>query len=107
MPASPERSERKLIREAKAGSKQAFEALFRLHWSRVHRASYLIVRDAAAAEDIAQESFVAAIRHLDTFDARRPLGPWLNRIVVNRSIDWTRTRRFDRRCTSIRSSRPS
>ena len=94
VPARSERSERKLIREAKRGSKQAFEALFRIHWPRVHRTSYLIVRDAAAAEDIAQESFVAALRHLGSFDARRPLGPWLNRIVVNRSIDWTRTRRL-------------
>ena len=30
----------------------------------------------------------------DRFDARRPLGPWLHRIVVNRSIDWTRTSRI-------------
>ncbi len=94
MPARAERSERKLIREAKRGSKEAFEGLFRLHWSRVHRTAYLIVRDSGAAEDITQESFVAALRHLDGFDARRPLGPWLNRIVVNRSIDWTRTRRL-------------
>ena len=90
----PERSERRLIRAAKRGSREAFEELFRLHWPRAHRTAYLIVRDSAAAEDIAQESFVAALRHLDRFDGRRPLGPWLNRIVVNRSIDWTRTRRL-------------
>lgn len=65
-----------------------------MHWARAHRTAFLIVRDGAAAEDIAQESFVAALRHLDRFDGRRPLGPWLNRIVVNRAIDWTRTRRL-------------
>ncbi len=37
---------------------------------------------------------MAALRHLERFDSRRPLGPWLNRIVVNRSIDWTRTHRL-------------
>ena len=37
---------------------------------------------------------MAALRHLERFDSRRPLGPWLNRIVVNRSIDWTRTNRL-------------
>ena len=101
-----ERSERKLIRAAKRGSKEAFGELFRMHWPRVHRASYLIVRDSAAAEDIAQEAFMAALRHLDRFDARRPLGPWLNRIVVNRSIDWTRTSAHRAaRCTPIRGSR--
>ncbi len=48
----------------------------------------------AAAEDIAQESFLAAIRALDRFDRRRPFGPWLHRIVVNRAIDWTRARKL-------------
>ncbi len=46
----------------------------------------------AAAEDIAQEAFLAAVRALDRFDRRRPFGPWLHRIVVNRAIDWARAR---------------
>lgn len=82
------------MRAAKRGSREAFGELFSLHWPRAHRAAYLIVRDSAAAEDIAQEAFMAALRHLERFDARRPLGPWLHRIVVNRSIDWTRTSRI-------------
>jgi len=41
-----------------------------------------------------QESFLAAVRALDRFDRRRPFGPWLHRIVVNRAIDWTRARRL-------------
>ena len=65
-----------------------------MHWPRAHRAAYLITHDAQAAEDIAQESFLAAIRALDRFDRRRPFGPWLHRIVVNRAIDWARARRL-------------
>jgi RNA polymerase sigma-70 factor, ECF subfamily len=53
-----------------------------------------VAHDAAAAEDIAQESFIAAIRSLDRFDRRRPFGPWLHRIVVNRAIDWARARQL-------------
>ena len=64
------------------------------HWPRAYRAAYLVTHDAAAAEDIAQESFLAAIRALDRFDRRRPFGPWLHRIVVNRAIDWTRARQL-------------
>jgi RNA polymerase sigma-70 factor (ECF subfamily) len=86
------RDERALIRAAQQGSEEAIERLFRSHWPRAHRAAFLVVRDAAAAEDIAQESFLAAIRALDRFDRRRPFGPWLHRIVVNRSIDWSRAR---------------
>ncbi|HEY6550664.1 MAG TPA: RNA polymerase sigma factor, partial [Solirubrobacterales bacterium] len=50
----------------------------------------LVVHDAAASEDIAQEAFLAAVRGLDGFDRRRPFGPWLHRIVINRALDWGR-----------------
>ena len=63
-----------------------------MHWPRALRAAYLVTHDAQAAEDIAQESFLSAIRALDRFDRRRPFGPWLHRIVVNRAIDWSRAR---------------
>jgi RNA polymerase sigma-70 factor, ECF subfamily len=88
------RDERAWVRGAQAGSVSDLEALFRAHWSRAHRAAYLVVQDAAAAEDIAQEAFLAAVRALDRFDRRRPFGPWLHRIVVNRAIDWARARRL-------------
>ena len=80
------------VRGAQAGRASDFEALFRAHWPLAHRAAYLVVHDAAAAEDIAQEAFLAAIRTLDRFDRRRPFAPWLHRIVVNRAIDWARAR---------------
>jgi RNA polymerase sigma-70 factor (ECF subfamily) len=86
------REERARVRGAQRGSASDLEALFRMHWPRAHRAAYLVTHDAQAAEDIAQESFLAAIRALDRFDRRRPFGPWLHRIVVNRAIDWTRAR---------------
>jgi RNA polymerase sigma-70 factor (ECF subfamily) len=86
------RDERAWVRGARAGSASDLEALFRLHWPRAYRAAYLVVHDRAVAEDIAQEAFLAAVRALDTFDRRRPFGPWLHRIVVNRAIDWTRAR---------------
>ena len=88
------RDERAWVRRAQAGSVSDLEALFRAHWPRAFRAAYLVVHDAAAAEDIAQESFLAAVRALDGFDRRRPFGPWLHRIVVNRAIDFARARAF-------------
>jgi RNA polymerase sigma-70 factor, ECF subfamily len=88
------RDERAHVREAQRGSVPDLEALFRTHWPRAFRAAYLVTHDAAAAEDIAQESFLAALRALDRFDRRRPFGPWLHRIVVNRAIDWTRARKL-------------
>jgi RNA polymerase sigma-70 factor (ECF subfamily) len=86
----PARLERRLIREAQRGSKEALADLYSAHWRRAHRAAYLVVHDAAAAEDIAQDAFLAAVDALDRFDRRRPFAPWLHRIVVNRALDWAR-----------------
>ena len=89
-------SEPALVRAAQRGSSEAFAELFRRHWPRAHRAAWLVVHDATAAEDVAQEAFLAAVRALDRFDRRRPFGPWLHRIVVNRAIDYARARELRR-----------
>jgi RNA polymerase sigma-70 factor, ECF subfamily len=89
-------SEPALVRAAQRGSAEAFAELFRRHWPRAHRAAWLVVHDATAAEDVAQEAFLAAVRSLDRFDRRRPFGPWLHRIVVNRAIDYARARELRR-----------
>src|SRR5213596_3966525 len=101
------RDERAWVRRAQAGSASDFEALFRAHWGPAYRAAYLVVRDAAAAEDIAQEAFLAAVRALDRFDRHRPFGPWLHRIVVNRAIDWARARALRRELAPDHAPEPA
>jgi RNA polymerase sigma-70 factor (ECF subfamily) len=86
----PVRSERALIQAARHGDPGAIEDLYRRHWKPAYRAAYLVTRDAHAAEDIAQEAFLHAIRVLDRFDRARPFAPWLHRIVTNRALDWAR-----------------
>ncbi len=86
------RSERSLIAGALAGSEADLEVLYHHHWPRAYRAAFLIVHDHAAAEDIAQEAFLAAVRTLERFDRQRRFGPWLSAIVANRAIDWVRAR---------------
>jgi RNA polymerase sigma-70 factor (ECF subfamily) len=87
-------SDAALVRAAQGGSERAVEELFARHWPDAYRAALLISHDRAAAEDIAQEAFLSALRALPRFDRQRPLRPWLHRIVVNRAIDWTRARRL-------------
>jgi RNA polymerase sigma-70 factor (ECF subfamily) len=86
------RSEQALIRGAAAGSEEDLAQLFHRFWPRAYRIAFLIAHDHAAAEDIAQEAFVQAIRRLDRFDRRRRFAPWLGTIVAHRAIDWTRAR---------------
>ena len=87
-------SDAALVRAAQRGSERAVEELFARHWPDAYRTALLIAHDRAAAEDIAQEAFLSALRALPRFDRRRPLRPWLHRIVVNRAIDWSRARKL-------------
>ncbi len=79
--------ERRHLRAARRGSKEAVEQLVREHWSSAFRTAYLIVGEAAEAEDIAQEALMAALNGLPRYKTDRPFSPWLRRIVVNRSLD--------------------
>ena len=90
------RAERAAVRGALRGDVAALDTLFAAHWPAAYRAAYLIIRDAHAAEDIAQEGFVAAVRALDRFDRSRPFGPWLRTIVARRAIDAARARALRR-----------
>ena len=87
-----DRPDAALINAARSGSEAALAVLFRRHWATAERSAYLICHDRHAAQDIAQDAFLAAVGALERFDARRPFAPWLHRIVVNRAIDWTRMR---------------
>jgi RNA polymerase sigma-70 factor, ECF subfamily len=51
------------VRATQRGSQDAVEELFTRHW-RAYRAALLVTGDRTAAEDIAQESFLAALRAL-------------------------------------------
>lgn len=80
------------LEAAQSGSVSDFESLFRTHWPRAFRVSYLVVLDHPAAEEIVLESFLGAVRSLDAYGRERPFTPWLHRLVVNRSIDRARAR---------------
>ena len=81
-----------LLRAIDRGDQAALAELFRRHWPAIHRTAWLVTHDAQAAEDIAQEAFLAALQRLDSFDRQRPFRPWLHRIVVNRAVDFVRAR---------------
>lgn len=63
-------------------------------WSRAYRLAHQLTGDAAAAEDVAQEAFVQALRGAEGFDpARGAFAPWFLRIVRNAAFNATRARR--------------
>ncbi len=86
-----ELDERSLIFAARQGSQEAWERLVQSHQTAVFRLAYLILGDSDAAEDVAQETFVRAMKALNRFDPERPLRPWLLSIVRNTSRNWWRS----------------
>jgi RNA polymerase sigma-70 factor (ECF subfamily) len=72
-----------LIRHAANGEAAAWEPLVHAHQEAVFRLCYLLLGDPDEAEDVAQETFLRAWRHLRRFDVTRPLRPWLLSIASN------------------------
>jgi RNA polymerase sigma-70 factor (ECF subfamily) len=79
----------------------AFESLMRLHNGRLFRVARAIVKNDAEAEDVLQEAYLDAYRHLAEFRGNSRLGTWLVRIVVNRALMHRRKHRRDRTVISI------
>jgi RNA polymerase sigma-70 factor (ECF subfamily) len=86
-------TEARLVSEALGGSQSAFEQIVRRYQRPVIGLIARMVGDRAAAEDLAQESFVKAFRSLNSFDVTRRLSSWLFRIAHNTALDWLRRTR--------------
>ena len=76
-------AEEQLVERARRGDKAAFEELVVAYQGLAFRTAYLIARDAADAEEAAQDGFVKAYRALGRFRSGLPFRPWLLAIVAN------------------------
>jgi RNA polymerase sigma-70 factor (ECF subfamily) len=79
--------ETRAIERAREGDREGYEYLVARYMRRVVSIAWGIVRNAADAEDLAQEAFVRAYRNMVRFRAGEPFGPWIYRIVTNLSLD--------------------
>jgi RNA polymerase sigma-70 factor (ECF subfamily) len=91
----PHEDDLALVARILAGDHAAFQHLMRLHNMALFRAARAVVRDDADAEDVLQEAYIAAYRHLRSFRGGSRLATWLTRIVINRALDRLRSRRRD------------
>lgn len=81
-----------VIRAAMEGDPVAFEQLVRLHQQSVWRFLRRLLGDAAAAEDVAQETFLRLHRCLPGYAFRSSFSSWLFQIARNAGIDELRAR---------------
>ncbi len=72
---------------------KTIEAWMTAYGDSILRTVYLVTRDRAASEEIAQEVFIRAYRKLDQFENRSAPSTWLYRIAVNLARNHLRRRR--------------
>jgi len=97
MPSAPESNseEAALVRKARWGDHDAFAQLYRMHAKAIHALAYRLTGNAAAAEDITQDTFLKMLGFLSGLRGDAPLRPWLKRVAANAAIDrLRRERRF-------------
>ena len=93
---SPALSDEALLSGLAAGDADAATAFTRRFQARVYGLVLTIVRDEGTAEDVAQETFVRAWRHAQTYDPRRGrVATWLLTIARNVAIDVVRVKRSE------------
>lgn len=80
-------NDKTLAERSQQGDSQAFGELVRRHQTAVFNVAYRLLGHRQEAEDAAQETFLRAYRAFATFDANRPLAPWLKKIAANVSLN--------------------
>jgi len=82
-----------LVRASQNGDREAFGLLVSRHAPSIVSLTTRMLGPTADAEDVAQETFVAAFKGLSRFQSDSKFSTWLYRIAVNKCTDSLRARR--------------
>jgi RNA polymerase sigma-70 factor (ECF subfamily) len=88
-----EPSDAQLVVRSLAQDQEAFGQLIDRHAAAIVNLGYRMVGNRTEAEDLAQETFLAAYKALSTFRADSKFSTWLYRIAANKCKDWLRVKR--------------
>ena len=80
---------------AQRGREDAFRELVRRYERPVFSLIFRMVRDSATAEDLAQDTFIKVLNHIDRYRPEFKLSSWLFKIANNVAIDHLRRRQVD------------
>ena len=83
--AAHDRDDEDLVTRLRQGDEAAFTTLIDRHHGALRRLARMFVSSDAAAEEVAQDTWVAVLDGLETFEQRASLKTWIFRILVNRA----------------------
>ena len=83
--AEPPRDDHDLVARLRAGDEAAFTTLINRHHGALRRVARTFVSSDAAAEEVVQDTWVAVLDGLASFEERSSLKTWIFRILVNRA----------------------
>jgi len=89
---TPEATDSELVKRAKTGDLDAFEALATRHEQRVYSLAMRMLRQVQDAEDVTQQTFLSALEHLDGFRGEASFSTWLLRIASHAALKVIRKR---------------
>jgi RNA polymerase sigma-70 factor (ECF subfamily) len=85
--------EQGLLIACQQGDMHAYARLVHLYQDTALRTAFLMTNDRQAAEDIAQNAFLNALRNIHRFDIERPFRPWFLTILTNEARMYLRGQR--------------
>lgn len=76
----------------KAGDRAAFASMVQTHYELIYRLATKMLGNSQDAEDVLQETFIKAFKHIKDFDGRSSISTWLYRIATNEALMFLRRR---------------
>lgn len=91
-PGESQSDDRMLVERSLHGDREAFGALVERHAGTILSMTYRMIGNRSEAEDLTQETFLAAFKALSRFRNEARFSTWLYRIGINKCKDWLRAR---------------
>ena len=96
-----------LVEQMRRGEAGAVEGLVAAYGDRVYRLAIRITGNASDAEEVVQDTLLAASRKIDTFRGTAAFGSWVYRITANAAYQKLRAKRSKRNEVSWQDLAPS
>ena len=84
-----------LIEKCKKNDRKAQMMLYKKYCDGMFYVAMRFLKNEDDAEDMVQEAFIKAFQKIEQYKAEVSFGAWLKKIVVNKCIDFLKTRRLE------------